>query len=178
MALEKGWAINIGGGFHHACTYKGEGFCIYPDITFIVHFLRKWHNKQRIMIVDLDAHQGNGHGRDFLVDKDVCIVDAYNPYIYPGDIAAEQGINTRIPVTSYDDDQSYLSKLKAELPIVIETFKPDLIIYNAGTDCLINDPLGALNISPQGILDRDELMFHYALVTYKVPIVMLMSGGY
>jgi histone deacetylase 11 len=56
MALEHGWAINLAGGYHHACTEKGGGFCIYPDITFIVHFLRKWHSIRRIMIIDLDAH--------------------------------------------------------------------------------------------------------------------------
>lgn len=89
IALQKGWAINLAGGYHHACTSKGGGFCIYPDITFIVHFMRKWHGISRILIIDLDAHQGNGHERDAIGDNDVHIVDAYNPYIYPGDTFAE-----------------------------------------------------------------------------------------
>ena len=85
LALKHGWAINLAGGYHHAHCQGGGGFCIYPDITFIVHYIRKWHGIRRVMIVDLDAHQGNGHEIDFINDDDVCIVDAYNPYIYPGD---------------------------------------------------------------------------------------------
>lgn len=108
----------------------------------------------------------------------VHIVDAYNPYIYPGDAYAEKAIKTRIQVTSYDDDDSYLEKLKSTIPQVYDTFKPNLVIYNAGTDCMIGDPLGALHISPQGIIQRDELMFEYAYEIYRVPIVMVLSGGY
>ena len=56
MAFKYGWAINLSGGYHHACSTKGGGFCIYPDITFVVHFARKWHGIKRVMIIDLDAH--------------------------------------------------------------------------------------------------------------------------
>lgn len=85
IALQKGWAINLSGGYHHACTNTGGGFCIYPDITFIVHYMRKWYSLRRILIIDLDAHQGNGYERDLFKDADVHIIDVYNPYIYPGD---------------------------------------------------------------------------------------------
>jgi histone deacetylase 11 len=78
LAMEKGWAINLSGGFHHARKDGGEGFCVYPDITMITHYLRKVYNLKKIMIVDLDAHQGNGHERDHLDDKDTYILDAYN----------------------------------------------------------------------------------------------------
>jgi histone deacetylase 11 len=64
LALKHGWAINLSGGYHHATCKNGGGFCIYPDITFIVHYMRKWHNVKRFLIIDLDAHQGNGHERD------------------------------------------------------------------------------------------------------------------
>jgi histone deacetylase 11 len=72
-------------------------------------------------------------------------------------------IKTRIHVTYHDDDESYLRKLKEVLPGVYDSFKPQLVIYNAGTDCMVGDPLGNLNISPNGIIQRDELMFRYAL---------------
>jgi histone deacetylase 11 len=84
-------------------------------------------------------------------DENVHIVDAYNPYIYPGDSFAKDGIKTQIHVTHHDDDDSYLSKLEKEIPNAIKRFRPDMIIYNAGTDCMENDPLGNLNISPEGI---------------------------
>ena len=77
----------------------------------MVHFARKNHGKTKVLIIDLDAHQGNGHERDFIHDHNVHIIDAYNPYIYPGDQEAEIAIKTRITVTSYDDDESYLQKL-------------------------------------------------------------------
>lgn len=66
LAMKHGWAINLAGGYHHACSYKGGGFCIYPDITFIVHFARKFHKVSKVLIIDLDAHQGNGHERDLI----------------------------------------------------------------------------------------------------------------
>ena len=91
------------------------------------------------------------------------IVDAYNPYIYPGDFHAEGAIKTRISVTSYDDDDSYLNNLKEKIPPVFEEFKPDLVIYNAGTDCMMNDPLGRLNLTPDGIVLRDEAIFEMAI---------------
>jgi histone deacetylase 11 len=98
MAFIHGWAINLSGGYHHACTTHGGGFCIYPDITFIVHSARMHHGIRRVKIIDLDAHQGNGHERDFIEDKEVHIVDAFNPHIYPGDEYAYKGISTEIPV--------------------------------------------------------------------------------
>lgn len=79
LAMEKGWAINLSGGYHHASRDTGEGFCIYPDITAITKYLRKVYNSQlKIMIVDLDAHQGNGFERDLMDDEKTYIIDAYN----------------------------------------------------------------------------------------------------
>ena len=112
----QGWAINLAGGYHHACKTHGGGFCIYPDITFIVNNARRHHGIRRVMIIDLDAHQGNGHERDFIEDKQVHIVDVFNPNIYPGDEFAEKGISTLIPVFSHDTDETYLYKLNENVP--------------------------------------------------------------
>jgi histone deacetylase 11 len=87
-------------------------------------------------------------------------------------------IKTKIHVSHGDDDNSYFRKLTSNLPNVIENFSPDFIIYNAGTDCMKNDPLGGMNLSPEMIIRRDQLIFHYALEKYNVPIVMVLSGGY
>ena len=92
--MERGWAINLGGGFHHCCAEKGGGFCAYADITLAIRFLQRLlpdsapatHQVARkAMIIDLDAHQGNGHERDFMNDKSVYILDIYNRGIYPHD---------------------------------------------------------------------------------------------
>ena len=94
------------------------------------------------MIIDLDAHQGNGHERDFIDDKEVHIVDAFNPNIYPGDEYAKKGISTEINVFGFTDDESYIYKLNESIPDAYDNFKPELVIYNAGTDCMVGDPLG------------------------------------
>ncbi len=97
MALERGWAINFSGGYHHASCSNGGGFCIYPDITLCVRFLKKYKPSRvkKVMIIDLDAHQGNGYEKDFIGDeeKTTYIIDMFNPYIYPGDDYAKQAIN-------------------------------------------------------------------------------------
>ena len=99
IARHKGWAINLGGGFHHATRSNGSGFCIYPDITFITHYMEKWHGLKKFLIIDLDAHQGNGHEHDH-PDKDkVYILDAYNSHIFPGDGPAKRNISEGVYVT-------------------------------------------------------------------------------
>lgn len=92
-ALKLKWAINLSGGYHHASCSSGGGFCIYPDITLAAHYMQTRFSLQRIMIIDLDAHQGNGHERDHLNRTDIFIVDAYNHNIYPGDSYAQQAIS-------------------------------------------------------------------------------------
>ena len=103
------------------------------------------------MIVDLDAHQGNGHERDHLGDKDTYIMDAYNHNIYPGDVVAKNAISYDIPVHRSTTDSSYMKQLDKALTEAIQQFQPEFVVYNAGTDCLINDPLGDLGITAKGI---------------------------
>ena len=105
LAIQKGWAINLSGGFHHASRSNGEGFCIYPDITFITHYLRQIYMVKRIMIIDLDAHQGNGHERDHLNEDNTYIMDAYNHRIYPGDTEAMKAIKYDIDVRYSTSDE-------------------------------------------------------------------------
>ena len=141
------WAVNVsGGGYHHAHCKSGGGFCIYPDITLAVHYVQTRLNLKRVMIVDLDAHQGNGHERDHLENPDVFIVDAYNHRIYPGDMEARRAIGLDIPITYSTTDEKYLEEMDA-IGTEIDSFKPDFVLYNAGTDILEGDPLGGLSIT-------------------------------
>lgn len=176
-ALKTGWAVNLGGGFHHASYNDGQGFCPLADISLIVKELRREKQARKIMIIDLDAHQGNGYETDFKGDNDVYILDAYNEDVYPHDEAAKAAIALQIALPAFTGDAVYFRALKAALPKAFAAFKPDLVIYNAGTDLLSGDPLGALDISPEGVLRRDE-MVTAAARDYKVPLVMLLSGGY
>ena len=129
------------------------------------------------MIIDLDAHQGNGHENDFLNDGDTYIVDFYNPYIYPNDTKAKRAISYEEHFNWEHNDEYYLEKLENALKHCIKDFHPDFIIFNAGTDCMAGDPLGNLNITKNGIIQRDEIVFKHAL-NNKIPILMVLSGGY
>ncbi|KAI3468134.1 hypothetical protein Pfo_024797 [Paulownia fortunei] len=177
LAKERGWAINVGGGFHHCSAEKGGGFCAYADISLCIYFAFIRLNISRVMIIDLDAHQGNGHEKDFSDDRRVYILDMYNPDIYPFDYEARRYINQKVEVVSGTATNEYLSKLDGALKVAADAFDPELIIYNAGTDILDGDPLGRLKISPDGVATRDEKVFMFARER-DIPLVMLTSGGY
>ena len=129
------------------------------------------------MIIDLDAHQGNGHGRDFIGDEDTYIVDVYNADIYPNDGFAKRGIDQVAALPSFTADREYLSRVTQALDKAFEDFQPDMVIYAAGTDILVGDPLGAMDISAEGVQTRDVLVFEKARAR-DIPVVMLLSGGY
>ncbi|KAG5898612.1 hypothetical protein JTB14_020988 [Gonioctena quinquepunctata] len=179
LALERGWAINLGGGFHHCSATHGGGFCPYADITLLIKFLFYHFPRrvQKVMIVDLDAHQGNGHERDFKNNPDVYIMDVYNKWIYPKDREAEESIRTKVQLDFYTKDEVYLRKVKSGLTSALREFVPQLIVYNAGTDVLEGDSLGGLSITEKGIIKRDEIVFGEAFIR-RIPVVMLTSGGY
>lgn len=105
------WAVNLGGGFHHASDNQGGGFCIYPDITLMVHYVRTRLGRKKVMIIDLDAHQGNGYERDLLNDSDAYIVDFYNHDIYPEDEEAKPAIKKDVKITLHTTDKEYLESV-------------------------------------------------------------------
>ncbi|KAM6256484.1 histone deacetylase 11 isoform 3-T3 [Porphyrio hochstetteri] len=178
LAVDRGWAINVGGGFHHCSSDKGGGFCAYADITLAVKFLfERVQGVSKATIIDLDAHQGNGHERDFMDDHRVYIMDAYNRYIYPGDGFAKRAIKRKVELEWGTEDTEYLQKVQTQVEGALNELKPDIIVYNAGTDILDGDPLGGLAISPQGIVKRDEVVFKAAR-SRRIPILMVTSGGY
>lgn len=173
------FGINLSGGYHHASSTSCGGFCIYADITLTIYWLRKWYPEavRKVLIVDLDAHQGNGHERDFIKDIDTFIIDFYNAEIYPGDFYAKGAIRYEENFNWEHSDEIYLEKMDIALRHCIKEFRPDFILYNAGTDSMHGDPLGNLNLSSSGIIKRDELVFDYATQNH-IPVLMVLSGGY
>ncbi|XP_072985946.1 histone deacetylase 2 isoform X2 [Typha latifolia] len=177
LAIERGWAINVGGGFHHCSAEKGGGFCVYADISLCIHFAFVRLNMSRVMIIDLDAHQGNGHETDFANDGRVYILDMYNAGIYPFDFEAKRYIDQKVELVSGTKTEDYLAQLDRALEVAKSNFDPELIVYNAGTDILEGDPLGRLRVSPDGVTVRDEKVFRFAKER-STPLLMLTSGGY
>lgn len=177
LAEKYGWAINLSGGYHHAKANNAEGFCFFNDISLAAkRFLDKNPNG-KVMIVDLDAHQGNGHESIAMNEPRISIFDVYNGAIYPHDQIARARINYDFPQGHRLNDQNYLKLVQEKLAKAIDEAKPDLIIYNAGTDIYAQDPLGRMQITKNGIIDRDEEVFKQA-TDKNIPIVMLLSGGY
>ncbi|KAL3113493.1 hypothetical protein niasHT_013603 [Heterodera trifolii] len=178
VSLMRGWAINIGGGFHHASEGKGGGFCVYADVTLAIKLLFANELIKSAMIVDVDAHQGNGHETDFASDSRVYILDLFNASIYPGDTDALKSVSRAVPLPFGAEDDFYLRRLEMELDAAFADFSvPDFLLFVAGTDSLIGDPLGGLSLSPKAIIRRDEIVFG-AAIRRRVPITMVTSGGY
>lgn len=177
LALDHGWAIHLGGGFHHASARRGGGFCCYADITLAVRELQRHGKIKHVIVVDLDAHQGNGYARDFLGDEDVYIMDVYNRAIYPFDEYAKGAIRRKVELRPGTSDEAYLKLVDDHLQMALAEFDADLVVYNAGTDVLSGDVLGHLNISEKGVVQRDELVFR-RVRRQGLPVVMLTSGGY
>lgn len=177
LAMKHGWAINLAGGYHHAKSHTGEGFCFFADIPLAIKKLRETNPSLKVLVVDLDAHQGNGletiHGPDPLT----YIFDMYSKNNYPRDVAVYKYIDFNFPLNDYIQDQEYLNILKTELPKAIATTQPDIIIYNAGTDIFEQDPIGKMRITKEGIIERDFFMFSQAFEN-ETPILMVLSGGY
>ena len=177
LALEKGWAINLSGGYHHAKSDEGSGFCFFADINIAVEKLWQKDSTLKVLVVDLDAHQGNGHEATFKDDDRVFIFDIYNEDIYPQDYEAARYIDYNNPVPYGTGCNEYMNLLKEKLPQAIKECLPDLIIYNAGTDIFEEDELGGFEVSAKGIVERDGFVFRQALDS-KIPVLMVLSGGY
>ncbi|OEL30390.1 Histone deacetylase 2 [Dichanthelium oligosanthes] len=175
LALERGWSINVGGGFHHCSAEEGGGFCVYADISLCIQFAFVRLNISSVLIIDLDAHQGNGHEKDFANDGRVYTLDMYNAGIYPFDFTAKQYIDQKIELASGTKTDEYLEQLDKALEVCKSRFQPQLIVYNAGTDILDGDPLGRLKVSPEGVINRDEKVFRFAK-DQNIPLLMLTSG--
>lgn len=182
LALQHGFAVNLGGGLHHASRRKGSGFCVYNDITAVVDYLLETGKAKRILIVDLDAHQGNGYEEDLWEHCQggrVCIFDAYEPMIFPfpAGEAVKQSIHYYIPYLKDDRGDTFIDCLLKGIGLPFDEFQPDFVIYNAGTDTLEGDPVTRLGQTAEAIADRDYIVVETCRRA-GVPVMMCMSGGY
>lgn len=181
LALQHGWAINLSGGYHHAKIDSGNGSCPYSDIGIVIKKLWQQQPMVKVMIIDLDAHQGSGYAEIFKHEDRVIIFDIYNDSKYPAmfhaDVVLRERINFNYPVKSGITDQPYMEILYQHLPRALSESTPDYIIYNAGYDVIKYDPYGGMKLTDKGIIQRDEYIFRMAEERH-IPILMLISGGY
>uniref|UniRef100_A0A1I7XP56 Hist_deacetyl domain-containing protein n=1 Tax=Heterorhabditis bacteriophora TaxID=37862 RepID=A0A1I7XP56_HETBA len=130
---------------------------------------------QQIYVILL--FEGNGHETDFAEDARVFILDMFNPSIYPKDRKSQSTIRRPIEVGRRTTDEEYLRLLRHNLDNALSEFSADILVYNAGTDCLQGDPLGGMSLTENGVISRDEVVFRVA-GTHSTPVVMVLSGGY
>jgi histone deacetylase 11 len=174
MALEHGVAINLAGGYHHAAASWGEGFCAYADIPMAAATLHAEGLIERVLVVDLDAHQGNGTAATIRPWPWASILDVYEEDLYPIPKLPE---DFPIPIPAGLAGAEYLAIVDESLPRALDAVKPDLVIYNAGSDPYVEDPLTRLRLSRADIADRDLLVA--SLVRERgIAMAMVLSGGY
>ena len=173
-ALQYGIAMNIAGGTHHAYTNRGEAFCLLNDQAIGARFLKHKKLADKILIVDLDVHQGNGTAEIFEKDTSVFTFSMHGKANYP--FKKEQS-DLDIALENDTDDDTYLNILYDVLPKLIEQEQPDFIYYLCGVDVIASDKLGKLSMSVEGCKKRD----HFVLETCKtnhIPVMCSMGGGY
>ena len=173
-AQKYGISMNIAGGTHHAYTDRGEGFCLLNDVAITSNYLLDSGLVSKILVIDLDVHQGNGTAEIFQNDPRVFTFSMHGKENYP--LHKEQS-DLDIELKTYTKDEEYLALLFETLPKLIEKQKPDFLFYISGVDILETDKLGKLSVSIQGCYRRDEFVFEQALKN-KLPIVVSMGGGY
>jgi acetoin utilization deacetylase AcuC-like enzyme len=174
LSLQDGLAVHIGGGFHHAFTDHGEGFCILNDVAVALKKMKNSGAIQKGMIVDCDVHQGNGTAEIFAEDESIFTFSMHQMDIYP---AKKEESTLDVGFWSGDRDKKYLAELISCIPRLYQEFQPEVIFYLAGADPYEKDQLGGLKISLDGLKERDRIVVEDAL-RLKIPVIVLMAGGY
>jgi acetoin utilization deacetylase AcuC-like enzyme len=166
--------FNLGGGFHHAQRDRAEGFCPLNDIAVAIAHVRRLGLAQRVLVVDLDFHHGNGTALIFADDEDVFTLSIHGQHW--AQIEGKRN-NLDVELPPGTEDAAYLRQLKEMLPAVLERFRPQAALYVAGADPHIRDPLGDFRISEDGMLERDLYVWQ-SLRRAHVPLAVVLAGGY
>ncbi len=173
LAIHYGLACNTAGGSHHANYYGGSGYCVFNDVAVAAKYLLNRGLARRILILDLDVHQGNGSADIFKDDKNVFTFSMHSQSNYP---AKKSKSDLDVELKDNMEDKEYIEILKNHLKILNqETF--DFIFYIAGVDIHFDDRLGRLKISEKGIQQRDELIIEN-FFNNKIPLCGVLGGGY
>ena len=173
-ACQHGIAFNIAGGTHHAYPDKAEGFCLLNDNAIGAGFLLREKLASRVLIIDLDVHQGNGTARIF---QHVREVFTFSMHCIENVFSKKEQSDLDIELPSGTEDGQYLTILRQALQNVVDSFEPDFVFYQSGVDVLKSDKLGKLALSREGCLKRDRLVFELCSKK-KIPVAVDLGGGY
>ncbi|MGK7920276.1 MAG: histone deacetylase [Trichodesmium sp.] len=174
LALKYGLACNTAGGTHHAFPNYGSGFCIFNDLAIAARVIQKLGLAEKILIVDLDVHQGDGTAWIFQNDETVFTFSMHCGINFP---SRKQISDLDVPLAEGMDDDRYLQTLAEYLPDLLSEVKPDLVLYDAGVDTHIHDALGKLALTDTGIFRR-EMQVLSTCVAAGYPVASVIGGGY
>jgi acetoin utilization deacetylase AcuC-like enzyme len=181
-ALAAGWAAHIGGGFHHAFADRAEGFCYLNDLAVAARAVQAEGRARRVCVIDLDVHQGNGTAKIFAQDPSVFTFSVHQEDNYPIKQRSDRDIgltswDPRRPGSPFVTDALYLDLLAPALSETLESFPPDLVLYQAGADPYEDDQLGGFRLTRAGLERRDELVIG-ACRARGIPYAVTLGGGY
>ena len=174
LALQYGLACNTAGGTHHAFPSYGSGFCIFNDLAIASRVLQQLGLIQKILILDLDVHQGDGTAFIFQDDPSVFTFSMHCEVNFPG---TKQKSDLDVPLPVGMDDDAYLQTLAKYLPDLLSEVQPDLVLYDAGVDPHAGDRLGKLALTDTGIYRREMLVLS-TCVAAGYPVASVIGGGY
>jgi acetoin utilization deacetylase AcuC-like enzyme len=168
--MNKSVGFNLGGGFHHAFTDHGEGFCAVNDIAVAIRKLQQEKWIERAMVVDCDVHQGNGTAAIFHADDSVFTLSIHQRNNYP---AVKPPSDFDVELDDNTCDSEYLARLNEALDHAFQRFTPDFILYVAGADPFMEDQLGGLLLTMSGLCARDRMV-----LDLPYPVAVVLAGGY
>lgn len=174
LALKYGLACNTAGGTHHAFPNFGSGFCIFNDLAIAPRVLQQLGLVKKVLIVDLDVHQGDGTAVIFRCDRSVFTFSMHCQVNFPG---TKQTSDLDVPLQVGMEDEEYLKVLAQYLPDLLTQIKPDLVLYDAGVDPHIDDKLGKLALTNTGLYQRDRYVLSTCLAA-GYPVACVIGGGY
>jgi acetoin utilization deacetylase AcuC-like enzyme len=174
FAQQHGISMNIAGGTHHAFRDRPGAFCMLNDQAIAANYLINNNLSNKVMIVDLDVHQGDGTASIFENKDFVFTISFHGQKNYP---FKKQNSDFDLPLEDNTGDRVYLNALKYHLPRLIDLFEPDFIFYLSGVDVLKTDKLGRLGLTMAGCKERDRFVLKFCK-DQKIPVQVSMGGGY
>jgi acetoin utilization deacetylase AcuC-like enzyme len=174
LALAHGLACNTAGGSHHAFAAYGSGFCLFNDVAVAARVLLAEGLVERVLVVDLDVHQGDGTAAIFLDEPRVFTFSMHCRTNFP---LRKQTSDLDLALDAGLEDEAYLALIADHLPGLLADVRPDLVFYNAGVDPHVDDQLGRLALSERGLSRRERLVLESCLHA-GVPVAGVIGGGY
>ena len=173
LAVKYKLACNTAGGSHHAFSNQGNGYCVFNDVAVATNYLKNKFKYKKILILDLDVHQGDGTAKIFENDESVFTASIHSKKNYP---SKKQNSNIDIELEDGMKDEEYLNIVN-QLLKKIENIRFDFVFYVAGVDVHFEDRLGKLNITGEGIKKREELVIN-TFFKKNIPLCGVLGGGY